>query len=196
MQRYLTDALHSDNPRTALLERLATLLSAAVGLVGPRGTVLLKAGGWLPGSADGLATHLSDGPAVRQERVADSWALVVRVPDGDRESDPVWLVAASASAMFINRLTRSAMQAAAPLVSAVDRLDTLSRIQERMVRAAVLRDIHAHAHLYVLANQAELATRRALTDRSEPRQGTGSATLESCEAGVLAAPPRARSLDG
>lgn len=138
MQRYLVDALHQREPRSALLRRLATLLDASTGLLRADGRIRL-AEGELP---DGLGAALGEPVGAVRELVVDGWHVVAApVPRRDGSGPPRWLVVGDPDERFVNRLTRPVLQAAVPLLAAVERLDDAGRAQDRAVRRALFVDL-------------------------------------------------------
>lgn len=135
MQRYLTDALGDEHPLETVIERLAELVDATAGVIGPDGG-LETASGPLPAAA--LWREISRRPATLLEFDAEGRHCVaapVKTRSGDERR---WLVVASRGAGFADDLTKAATQATTPLLSAIDTLDRVSRDNDRAARAAVL----------------------------------------------------------
>jgi purine catabolism regulator len=139
MQRYLIDALHAPDPRTTVVERLATVLDASVAILGPHGEVEQAVGG-LPAGLDEVLGDPASGP---REVQRGAWHLVATpvTPDGAPEGGHRWIVAASRSSTLVSRVTRPAVAAAAPLVAAIGRLEDAVRRQDRAVRSALLEEL-------------------------------------------------------
>jgi purine catabolism regulator len=143
MQRYLLDALAEDDPQGTVIDQLARMLDGASVLFAPDGTVELAAGE--PPAAELWLQIAARSDALIAEFEADGWhsaaAAVVR-PGGGR---PRWLAVASPRAGFSRRLAKAAVQAAAPLLGAAERLGDVAREQERAVRGALLEEALAGA---------------------------------------------------
>lgn len=138
VQNFLIDALHAPDPRTVVVERLSTLLDASVGILGSEGRVE-KAIGDLP---DDVADALDDPAAgVREVRLESGWCAVVAPIFTDHQPLTRWVVAAHRSQAFINRLTKPSLQAAAPLLAAIGRLEDALIEQDKALRAALLEEL-------------------------------------------------------
>ncbi|MCD6727908.1 MAG: PucR family transcriptional regulator ligand-binding domain-containing protein [Solirubrobacteraceae bacterium] len=138
MQRYLIDALHSRDPQTAVVERLATLLDSSVAVLGPRGE-LEKAIGELPGELAGALDLETSG--VQQIELADGWVAIATPVAGEQPLSGRWLVAAFRSRRAVNRLTKPIVQAAAPLVSAIGHLEDALVAQDHALRATLVGEL-------------------------------------------------------
>lgn len=142
MQRYLVDALYSFEPQRTVVHRLAALLEASAAVISPDGRVL-EGVGELPGD---LTSVLTDPvPGVRDVELGD-WRVVATpiVPDAD-DPDGRWIVVATVGRGLHHRVTRPVLQAAAPLLAAVGRLEETVRQQDRAVRRSLLEDLISHA---------------------------------------------------
>lgn len=152
VQHFLIDALHAPDPRTAVVERLSTLLDASVAILDREGRVE-KAIGDLP---DDMTDALDDPAAgVREIALASGWWAVVAPLAMDHQPLTRWVVAAHRSQAFINRLTKPSLQAAAPLLSAIGRLEDALVGQDKALRGALLQELlHPDGH-----DPVELAAR-------------------------------------
>jgi DNA-binding PucR family transcriptional regulator len=140
MQHHLLDALDDRHPQQTVLERLAHLLHASVGIIGPDGYVE-RSTGRLPAKA--IAAKLATKPHTVLEQRIDAWRVAsapVSVGGGDA---PRWLVAAVRRERFDSQTAKSAVQIAAPLLGAMARLDQATRRQERELKASILNDLTA-----------------------------------------------------
>jgi purine catabolism regulator len=152
IQRFLVDALHEPEPRVAVVQRLATVLDGSVAVLGPHGGVEHALGDLPDDVADAL-----EHPA-GETQLADGWTvLATPVSEGDRMQSR-WLVAASRSSGFMTRITRPALQAAAPLIDAIGRLEDAIVTQDRAVRSALLHDL-----LHPGRSESTALTARAMT---------------------------------
>lgn len=141
MQRYLVDALASAEPGSAVVRRLARLLESSVAVLRADGTVE-EATGELPGGLGGL---LDDPAAGVRELERDGWRIVVApvAPDA-ADPDGRWLaLAARGRELHDHRLVRPVLQAAAPLLAAVGRLEQTGLRQDRELRRLLLSDLLA-----------------------------------------------------
>jgi len=164
MQRYLLDALVDDDPRGAVVQRLASLLEATVLVLAPDGGIEVA-------TARAPVDLLWPEIAARQQSLiielkVDDWravAAAIVTPGGGR---PRWLVVASQRPGFPIRIAKAAAQAAAPLLGAVARLGELGREQEQAVRSALLQDALSGTD----ASSSHLAARAASLglDLAEP----------------------------
>lgn len=139
MQRYLVDALYAADPRATIVRRLSTLLEAPVAVLTADGEVEEGAGEWPAGLTEALVDRAR---GVRQLDL-DGWRVVATpVAPDPRDSDARWIAAADRGrGGGGDRLMRAVLQAAAPLLAGVGRLDAGVRRQERAVRRALLDDL-------------------------------------------------------
>ena len=136
MQRYLTDALGDEHPLETVIERLAELVGATAGVVGPGGE-LEASSGTLP--LRSAWTQISRRrPATLLEFDADGRHCVAAPVKSGSETPERWLLVASRGPDFANELTKAAAQATTPLLSALGTLDRVSRDTDRAARASVL----------------------------------------------------------
>nr|WP_282599948.1 PucR family transcriptional regulator ligand-binding domain-containing protein [Patulibacter sp. SYSU D01012] len=140
LQRYLVDALHSVEPQRTVVRRLATVLEASVAVLAPDGRVEESAGALPP---DGLPALLVDPVRGARDVATGGWRGVATPVAADPDdADDRWLVAL-AHDRAPSRLTRAVLQAAAPLLAAVGRLDETLRAQDRALRRGLLEDLLA-----------------------------------------------------
>jgi purine catabolism regulator len=138
LQRYLTDALRADDPATTMLERLASVTDAIALVFGPGGHVEAASG---EAPADALWAALGDRSAKNVVEVeTDGWRAVA-LDIGRDGGAPRRLVLAHRGPEPPSRLTRQALQATAPLLAAVARLDDVAHTQEQAIRGALLDDM-------------------------------------------------------
>lgn len=153
MQRYLMDALGDDAPQRTAIERLAALVQGEVALLTREGHVDIATG---PIPAAELWTAIASRPrtTLDLDRAGEPW---VAVPVLTREGELLrWLVASAAQAGS-TALAKAAVQAAVPLLTAIDRLDATRRRQERAIRSVVLqRLVDGDADATVFAQLEEL----------------------------------------
>jgi len=138
LQRYLTDALREDDPAATMLERLGSVTDATALVFGPDGHVEAASG---EAPVDELWRAVGDR---RSENVVeletDGWRAVVLDIGRDHDA-PRRLVLAHRGPEPASRLTRQALQATAPLLAAVARLDDVAHTQEQAIRGALLEDM-------------------------------------------------------
>lgn len=135
MQRYLMAALGDESPQATAIERLSMLLSGDVALLTREGYLDIGSGASPP-------------PELRQRLIGRA-PTTIRMQIGDRvwAAAPVvtragainrWIVASTGSREIDEKTLTSAMQAAVPLLIAVDRIEAAQRGQRRAIRGAVL----------------------------------------------------------
>lgn len=145
IQHFLIEALQSQDPQTAVVQRLSTLLDASVAILGPRGRVE-KAIGELP---DDVAAVLGEPAAGVREIALESgwWAVAAPIVSDQPATQPRWVLAAHRHHGFINRLTKPSLQATAPLLAAIGRLQDALVEQDNALRAALLEELlHQDGH--------------------------------------------------
>lgn len=139
MQRYLVDAFYAPDPRGTLVHRLSTLLETSIAVLTAAGEVEAEIGE----RPAGLAGTLVDPVRGVRRLELDGWRVVATplAPDpGD--PDTRWLVATDRGRGSGNdRLMRAVLQAAAPLLAGIGRLDAGIRQQDQAVRRALLDDL-------------------------------------------------------
>ncbi|HST42376.1 MAG TPA: PucR family transcriptional regulator ligand-binding domain-containing protein [Conexibacter sp.] len=153
MQRYLMDALGDDAPQRTAIERLAALVQGEVGLLTREGHVDIATGP-IPAAELWAAIATRPRTTLDLDRAGEPW---VAVPVLTREGELLrWLVACAAQAGS-TALAKAAVQAAVPLLTAIDRLDATRRRQERAIRSVVLqRLVDGDADATVYAQLEEL----------------------------------------
>lgn len=141
IQRYLIDALYAPQPRAVIVERLSTLLGGSVAVLAANGDVEDATGERPPGVAAGLTDP------VRGARRLDieGWRVIATPVAPDPEDpDGRWVVVAlraRGGGGGSDRLVRAILQAAAPLLAGVGRLDDARRREDRAVRRELLDDL-------------------------------------------------------
>lgn len=141
IQRYLIDALYAPQPRAVIVERLSTLLGASVAVLAANGDVEEETGERPPG----VAAALTD-PVRGARRIdLDGWRVVATpVAPAPEDPDGRWVVAAlraRGGGLASDRLVRAVLQAAAPLLAGVGRLDDARHRQDRAVRHELVGDL-------------------------------------------------------
>jgi purine catabolism regulator len=140
LQRYLTDALREDDPEGTMIERLASVTDATALVFGPDGRVEATSG---DAPAPELWAELADRKEGVVEIEADGWKAVATAVGADPPGATRRLVLAHRGPAPAGRLTRQALQATAPLLTAVARLAEVAHTQEQAIRGALLDDIVA-----------------------------------------------------
>ena len=135
MQRYLTDALGGEHPLQTVIERLAELLGATVAVIGVDGEIESATG---PIPAAPLWCRIARRPSTLLELDVDHWHCVAAPVKSQPDVPERWLVVANRGPQFANNLTKPAVQATTPLLTALGKLDQVSREQDRVARAALL----------------------------------------------------------
>jgi purine catabolism regulator len=134
MQLYLMDALGEDDPQQAVVERLSAFLDATVLLFRSDGTVAASTG---EAPVVAIWQEITSRPATVVEfEVRDGHVLGTPVSIGGAPAG--WLAVMSRRAAPSPRLARQAARATAPVLAALSRIDSLTREQQRAVRAALL----------------------------------------------------------
>lgn len=148
IQRYLLEAYEEDDPRLAVIERLAQVLDVSITLIVPGE----ETGQTSPGyPVEKVETRLREEPRASVALELDDWHLFatpITAADG-------WLVAASRR-RFVNALTKPAMQAAVPLIVGARQIRQAARRHEDAVKTALLEDLVGDA---MQGEQAALRTR-------------------------------------
>lgn len=153
MQRYLMDAIGDERPQRTTIERLASLVQGRVALLTREGRVDIATAA-VPG--DELWAEIAPRPRTTLELLCEDEPWVA-VPVLDREGEVRrWLVASVPNERTLP-LAKAAVQAAAPLLSAVDRLERARRTEHRALRSVVLtRLVDGDADPVVVAQLREL----------------------------------------
>jgi purine catabolism regulator len=137
IQRYLLDALQEQAPRRTVIERLAQVVDATTLLLGPDGEPELATGG---APIDAIWTEIAARPGAALEFAAGGWQAVACPVASTGQAPAHWLVVASARPGFVPRLAKAAVQATAPLLTAIDRLGEQDEAHARALRGALLDD--------------------------------------------------------
>ena len=137
MQLYLMDALGEDDPQRAVLSRLAGFVDATALLLAPDGRVESATGA---APAQAIWRAIVEHPATPAEFEVDGW-WTLAIPVAAGHGPTRWLALTSRRARWINRLTRPAARATAPVLAALTRLEGAAREQERAIRAALLEQL-------------------------------------------------------
>jgi purine catabolism regulator len=184
LQRYLVDALRDAQPERAVVERLAGFLEASVVIYSGDGE-LETASGEAP-VAELWRGIAAAPPGLVQLEVGD-WHAVA-TPVASRADRPArWLVLTSRRAGFVTKLIKPAAEAAAPLLSALARVDDVVRDQEEAVRGALLdeacRPLSAEEAQPLTARAASFgldlsAPARAVVIARHPRRDAGGAVVD------------------
>jgi purine catabolism regulator len=137
LQRYLVDALRTQQPEQAMVDRLASFLDASVVLLSAQGRPEIVAG--KPPVAE-LLNGIRDQPPGLFELEVAGWHAVATPVITRSDQAARWLVLASPRRGFINKLAKPAAETTAPLLAAMARLSDVVRDQEQAVRAALLEE--------------------------------------------------------
>ena len=140
LQRYLTDALREEDPESTMIERLASVTDATALVFGPDGRVEATSG---DAPAPELWAQLADRREGVVEIEVDGWKAVATAVGAELPGARRRLVLAHRGPAPAGRLTRQALQATAPLLSAVARLADVAHTQEQAIRGALLDDMMA-----------------------------------------------------
>ena len=137
MQLYLMDALDEDDPREAVVERLAAFLDATVVLFAPDGAVAAATG---DAPVEEIWREVVARPATLVEfEVGPTRVLATPVAAGRGSAG--WLAVTGRPAPASRRIARQAARATAPVLAALSRIDAIARRQQQAVRAALLDEI-------------------------------------------------------
>jgi purine catabolism regulator len=137
MQLYLMDALGEDDPRAAVLARLASFVDATVLLFAPDGSVEAATG---DAPADAIWQAITAHPAALVEFGLDGWHTVA-TPVGTGGAPSGWLALTSRRPRWVNRHTKPAARATAPVLAALARLGGVAREQDRAIRGALVEQL-------------------------------------------------------
>ncbi|HET8953745.1 MAG TPA: PucR family transcriptional regulator [Solirubrobacteraceae bacterium] len=134
MQLYLMDALGEEDPRQAVVDRLATFLDATVLLFAADGVVEASTG---EAPTARIWEEATSRPATVVEfDLAEGHVLATPLSVGGAPAG--WLAVVRRQAPPSPRLARQAARATAPVLAALGRIDSIARRQQRAVRAALL----------------------------------------------------------
>ena len=134
LQLFLMDALEEDDPRRAVIERLAEFVGATVTLFAADGHVIDATG---PAPADAIWREIIARPAALVQFEHDGGETIA-TPLGRDTQGACWLAVSSPRAQPAARVTRAAARATAPMLAALTRLDAMAEAQERAIRAGIL----------------------------------------------------------
>ncbi|MET0604599.1 MAG: PucR family transcriptional regulator [Baekduia sp.] len=134
LQLFLMDALDDDQPRRAVIQRLAEFTDAVATLFSAAGEVLDTTG---PAPTERLWEQIRARPGVLIQFDCDG-VDALATPLASGRGDVSWLTLTSMSGQDLARTARPAARAAAPVVAALARLDELAATQEQAVRSAVV----------------------------------------------------------
>jgi purine catabolism regulator len=133
-QAFLLDALGRDDPRRVLIERLAELIGAKVGVLSASGEFEIVTSGSLPGPR--ILEELVGGHVLTMPFSVEGFhgqAFAVGEPE---RSDVGWLVVAVPDARRLHPLAKAAGSATVPLLAAIERLDRVERLRDGAARRA------------------------------------------------------------
>ena len=136
MQKELIDSLADDNALELLVQRLARLVGATAAMVRADGS-LAVASSTLPVAK--LRNEIGEKSGALVELHVAGWHGVAAEIKGRPSS--AWLVVANRNHTFPDQFAKSAVDIAAPLISALQQLDTQAQRQDRAIRSAVLDNI-------------------------------------------------------
>jgi purine catabolism regulator len=134
LQLFLMDALDDEQPRRAVIRRLAEFTDAVVTLFAASGDVLDTTG---PAPIERLWEQIRARPDVLIQFDCDGIDALA-TPLGSGRGDVSWLALTSTGRHDLPRTARPAARATAPVVAALARLDQLAAAQEQAVRSAVV----------------------------------------------------------
>lgn len=142
LQLYLMDALEEEDPRRAVIERLAAFVDATVTLFSSNGRVIEATG---PAPTEEIWHEITSRPAALVQFEDTGWEAVATPLRSDRE-DVAWLAVSTSHSHPMARVTRAAVRATAPMLAALARLEDMTGSQERAIRGAVLDALLARTH--------------------------------------------------
>jgi PucR family transcriptional regulator, purine catabolism regulatory protein len=134
LQLYLMDALEEDDPRAAIIDRLAEFVAATVTLFAADGSVIAASG---PAPGEAIWREITARPAALVQFEHDGRETVA-IPLGREANEVSWLAVSSSRTQPIARVARAAARATAPMLAALARLQNMAEVQERAIRGAVL----------------------------------------------------------
>jgi purine catabolism regulator len=137
LQLYLMEALEEQDPRRAVLDRLATFLDASVTLYSAAGVVVESVGA-APSAS--VWRSITQQPAALVSFEDAGWRTIATpVPAGDGEVS--WLAVSQRDAQATARVARAAARATAPVLAALARLEHMADGQQRAIRGALLDEL-------------------------------------------------------
>jgi purine catabolism regulator len=134
LQLFLMDALEEEDPRRAVIGRLAEFVGATVTLFAADGQVIDATG---PAHVEAIWREITARPAALVQFEHDGGETIA-TPLGRDTQGACWLAVSSPRAQPAARVTRAAARATAPMLAALSRLDTMAEAQERAIRAGIL----------------------------------------------------------
>jgi purine catabolism regulator len=134
IQLQLIDALAEEDPQQAVLTRLASFVDATALLFGPEGRVEAATG---DAPAEAIWEAIRAHPAVLVEFDL-AGGRTVATPVASGRSVAGWLAVTSSHPRDGDRLTRPAVRATAPVLSALAHIRGAAREQDRAIRGALL----------------------------------------------------------
>jgi purine catabolism regulator len=134
LQLYLVDALEEENPRSVVIERLAAFVSARVTLFLAEGRVAEATG---PAPTEAIWREITSRPAALVQFDDDGWETIATPLHSGMTEGP-WLAVSRHGPQPMARLTRAAARAAAPILTALERLENKVQAQEGAIQAARL----------------------------------------------------------
>jgi purine catabolism regulator len=187
IQHHLLDALGTEDPPQALVDRLGSDLEATVAVVGPEGQVPV-AGGVIHGAPIWeLLHHRRPMPIEIQDE--SGWVVAVPIFRTTTKRAERWLVARRRDRFPSPRTAKRTLQIAAPLFAAVSALRFAATVEERSLRAGLLRSI---LECEEEATAATLAVRAAAFGIA---QGTPARIIAIAVAGGDAGPPLVEAIN-
>lgn len=134
LQLYLMDALEEEDPRRAVIERLAAFVAATVTLLSTAGRVVDATG---PAPTVAIWREIAGRPAALMQFEADGWETIATPLRRDTQHGS-WLAVSKRRPQPMAHVARAAVRATAPVLAALARLDDLTRAQDRAIRGAIL----------------------------------------------------------
>lgn len=137
IQRYLMEALQSEEPEAALVKRLASVAQASVFLLDSAGTLVTSEG---HAPAAEIWAELPHDPVDMRQAMVGPWAAIsAPLRTGDELTG--WLVVAMRSRETFQQLARAAVEAAHRLFGLIGLMRHAALTDERAVKASLLRDL-------------------------------------------------------
>ena len=166
------DALEDDDPRRAVIERLAAFVDATVTLFSPDGRVLRTTG---RAPTEAIWHEITSRPAALMQFEFEGWETIATPLHRDMKNGS-WLAVSRGRSQPMAHVTRAAARATAPVLAALARLEDMTQAQEHAIRGAVLDallDGHDADHGSLAARAAALGIDGSTPARVvllEPRQ--------------------------
>ena len=172
LQLHLMDALEEDDPRRAIIERLAAFVDATVTLFSPDGRVLGATG---RSPTEAIWHEITCRPAALMQFEREGWETIATPLRRDMKHGS-WLAVSRGRSQPMAHVTRAAARATAPVLAALARLEDMTQAQEDAIRGAILDallDGHDPDHGSLAARAAALGIDGSTPARVvllEPRQ--------------------------